>query len=109
MIRRPPRSTRTDTLLPYATLSRSVPAGPGGEAHRLLRGADEGAGLVAAFLELALGIAVVDHAAAGLDVHHLVLHHGGPEGDAGVHGAVGGEIADGAGIDRKSTRLNSSH
>src|SRR3546814_20005463 len=27
MIRRPPRSTRTDTLLPYTTLFRSVPNG----------------------------------------------------------------------------------
>src|SRR3546814_14372448 len=27
MIRRPPRSTRTDTLFPYTTLFRSVPAG----------------------------------------------------------------------------------
>src|SRR3546814_8109546 len=27
MIRRPPRSTRTDTLFPYATLFRSRPAG----------------------------------------------------------------------------------
>src|SRR3546814_5993752 len=27
MIRRPPRSTRTDTLFPYTTLCRSVPAG----------------------------------------------------------------------------------
>src|SRR3546814_12079883 len=28
MIRRPPRSTRTDTLFPYTTLFRSVPIGP---------------------------------------------------------------------------------
>src|SRR3546814_4257272 len=28
MIRRPPRSTRTDTLLPYTTLFRSIPAAP---------------------------------------------------------------------------------
>src|SRR3546814_19993182 len=28
MIRRPPRSTRTDTLLPYTTLFRSVGGGP---------------------------------------------------------------------------------
>src|SRR3546814_10438718 len=28
MIRRPPRSTRTDTLLPYTTLFRSMQAGP---------------------------------------------------------------------------------
>src|SRR3546814_15544257 len=27
MIRRPPRSTRTDTLLPYTTLFRSLPCG----------------------------------------------------------------------------------
>src|SRR3546814_7946646 len=30
MIRRPPRSTRTDTLFPYTTLFRS-PGGPGGD------------------------------------------------------------------------------
>src|SRR3546814_9555165 len=29
MIRRPPRSTRTDTLFPYTTLFRSVPQGLG--------------------------------------------------------------------------------
>src|SRR3546814_5037185 len=28
MIRRPPRSTRTDTLFPYTTLFRSTPYGP---------------------------------------------------------------------------------
>src|SRR3546814_20975395 len=28
MIRRPPRSTRTDTLFPYTTLFRSRPSGP---------------------------------------------------------------------------------
>src|SRR3546814_13475483 len=28
MIRRPPRSTRTDTLFPYTTLFRSLPIGP---------------------------------------------------------------------------------
>src|SRR3546814_3858422 len=32
MIRRPPRSTRTDTLFPYTTLFRS--AGPGGRGDR---------------------------------------------------------------------------
>src|SRR3546814_12312655 len=29
MIRRPPRSTRTDTLFPYTTLFRSEPCNPG--------------------------------------------------------------------------------
>src|SRR3546814_9523116 len=33
MIRRPPRSTRTDTLLPYTTLVRSA-AGGGGAGYR---------------------------------------------------------------------------
>src|SRR3546814_20085181 len=34
MIRRPPRSTRTDTLFPYTTLFRSRPAGGGNGADR---------------------------------------------------------------------------
>src|SRR3546814_12222589 len=40
MIRRPPRSTRTDTLFPYTTLFRSVSElaafGPGSCFHRVL-------------------------------------------------------------------------
>src|SRR3546814_16194229 len=39
MIRRPPRSTRTDTLLPYTTLFRSLIKAVGREYK--LRGADE--------------------------------------------------------------------
>src|SRR3546814_11433594 len=34
MIRRPPRSTRTDTLFPYTTLFRSDRQGAGGEGAR---------------------------------------------------------------------------
>src|SRR3546814_11532124 len=34
MIRRPPRSTRTDTLFPYTTLFRSRPWGRAGSPHR---------------------------------------------------------------------------
>src|SRR3546814_2412029 len=33
MIRRPPRSTRTDTLFPYTTLFRSVGSAPAGLFH----------------------------------------------------------------------------
>src|SRR3546814_14063197 len=36
MIRRPPRSTRTDTLFPYTTLFRSGGALAGGKARRAL-------------------------------------------------------------------------
>src|SRR3546814_8854351 len=32
MIRRPPRSTRTDTLFPYTTLFRSIPGHVGGQS-----------------------------------------------------------------------------
>src|SRR3546814_8308978 len=66
MIRRPPRSTRTDTLFPYTTLFRSV--------HRTDRGvvvrvADRVHGLghdltqLAVGLVLALALLVLDHAA----------------------------------------------
>src|SRR3546814_2118830 len=41
MIRRPPRSTRTDTLFPYTTLFRSLPAGA--DRDRALRGRAAGA------------------------------------------------------------------
>src|SRR3546814_4617389 len=36
MIRRPPRSTRTDTLFPYTTLFRSPPLSPGKPRYRCL-------------------------------------------------------------------------
>src|SRR3546814_15908449 len=42
MMRRPPGSTRTDTLLPYTTLVRSIPG--------LIEGSSDGAGLGALFL-----------------------------------------------------------
>src|SRR5579875_727852 len=70
-----------------------------GEADGLFGGADEGARLVARLLVLGLGIAVGDDAAAGLDEHRAVLHHRGAQGDAGIHGAVRGEIADSTPID----------
>src|SRR3546814_9492463 len=34
MLRRPPKSTRTDTLFPYTTLFRSGPARPGAAVNR---------------------------------------------------------------------------
>src|SRR3546814_10820667 len=41
MIRRPPRSTRTDTLFPYTTLFRSAPTHAGAIADTLLTLADQ--------------------------------------------------------------------
>src|SRR3546814_13373249 len=74
MIRRPPRSTRTDTLFPYTTLFRS----------RRHEAGDAGAVLGDRHRHLAAGagIAVADQAAVGLvgDV---------PEGDAGLGEEIG--------------------
>src|SRR3546814_9539891 len=42
MIRRPPRSTRTDTLFPYTTLFRSERSGGGARAASDLRAAADG-------------------------------------------------------------------
>src|SRR3546814_5570561 len=39
MTRRPPRSTRTDTLFPYTTLFRSQPLRPHDEPHHVAMGA----------------------------------------------------------------------
>src|SRR3546814_8172000 len=57
MIRRPPRSTRTDTLFPYTTLFRSVEA-PGRPEHRGVASGHPPEGVAA----------WVDAAAVGLDL-----------------------------------------
>src|SRR3546814_14868658 len=98
MIRRPPGSTRTDTLFPYPALFRSVPA-------RDLPPQDRR----------------VARASTGFQrVFDETLEGGGGFGD-GVGGeaarvvfgnvmeAVDAENACDRAIDRKSTRLNSSH
>src|SRR3546814_17551011 len=84
MVRRPPRSTRTDTLFPYTTLCRSV------VAHR----------------EFQVG---------GQTLVQPMRDEVEPPRRGAVHGAVA--VADRRGdrreprveLDRKSTRLNSSH
>src|SRR3546814_4869049 len=105
MIRRPPRSTRTDTLFPYTTLFRS--AGDGWRfpieapppSRRGARRFDAGE------LDEPLPLAM---AAAGLE---QVLAWGVP----GIAAALGertralDDALDANGLDRKSTRLNSSH
>src|SRR3546814_12110447 len=82
MIRRPPRSTRTDTLFPYTTLFRSdaveQPAMPRNELARIL---DPRAALHPALREVA-------------ELREQAHEQADPQGHAG---------------DRKSTRLNSSH
>src|SRR3546814_7298168 len=111
MIRRPPRSTRTDTLLPYTTLFRSdQELGPkrerAGDADALALPAGE-----------AMRVAP-DVLAVEADQAHQLLDD--TLALAGRADAVDGQrlgqnftdgharVQRGEGIDRKSTRLNSS-
>src|SRR3546814_20544438 len=86
MIRRPPRSTRTDTLFPYTTLFRS---GLGGE-------------LYAQFED---GSVHYQDQFGRTEKGNDFLKKEVVEAELGPGDACGC----GSGIDRKSTRLNSSH
>src|SRR3546814_1527912 len=117
MIRRPPRSTRTDTLFPYTTLFRSgapvdlqlaqaelLPLFQGGEVHVGKRdGALHLVGPVAGQEDDgAVGVDAVDRidpAAVCARVGEQAQHRGLVRV---LHGAGGP-------LDRKSTRLNASH
>src|SRR3546814_17422179 len=93
MIPRPPRSTRTDTLCPYTTLFRSLRRG---EVPHAAHGDVAHVGVE----EVAAGQAEVDQdgAADRIAVDHDVRRLDVAVQDAQV-----------VGVDRKSTRLNSSH
>src|SRR3546814_3919301 len=103
MIRRPPRSTRTDTLFPYTTLFRSghldaVP--PLAEHQRLTLGDHDGQrDAAAAGDEAAHPAAQVELAAERpVEAHESLRVRHDQSVELGRH--LG---------DRKSTRLNSSH
>src|SRR3546814_14452910 len=103
MIRRPPRSTRTDTPFPYTTLFRSLQRARGGLQRMERR--------VAQLLTLAR-VESVDHFddTATLSPGQLardVLASASER--AAPRGVVLSLQADDALRDRKSTRLNSSH
>src|SRR3546814_17480768 len=118
MIRRPPRSTRTDTLFPYTTLFRSVAAGlwlrPSADPRvtRLIDSIEH--------LERALR-ADLDESQRGLRTEFADSTRGLRAELAQGHEALRtalsrdaqaarAEYADSLGrLDRKSTRLNSSH
>src|SRR3546814_11097093 len=123
MIRRPPRSTRTDTLFPYTTLFRSGAA----FAVAAVAGRDRigGIGVVArrskttdAGRRCGDGDAV-QRAAVQVDrrdatdtgcrrtIAFTALAVGGDGQLTDVHRAAA--LGEGRGADRKSTRLNSSH
>src|SRR3546814_5474243 len=105
MIRRPPRSTRTDTLFPYTTLFRSCHSvlthyghSAIGDQH-LTEYSVEAHGLTKYFE----GFTAVDHVS-------LEVPAGSIYGVLGPNGAgKTTTLRMMLGIDRKSTRLNSSH
>src|SRR3546814_3363446 len=99
MIRLPPRSTRTDTLFPYTTLFRSVILSttsvaivPAIQERRLADGAYGQTILSTALLADFITIIAIS-VLAGIVV------------SGGMAGASGSFLL----VDRKSTRLNSSH
>src|SRR3546814_14230747 len=59
MIRRPPRSTRTDTLFPYTTLFRSV-GNPAAKDHFSAHDRRRRADIIIALLNLAVGVRQID-------------------------------------------------
>src|SRR3546814_8485699 len=103
MIRRPPRSTRTDTLFPYTTLFRS-PGGPfglkGDHAVRLQRPADLGAADRARWADLSDRAGTANVFAQHWFMDPALRH-------AGADQPIWLAIVERE--DRKSTRLNSSH
>src|SRR3546814_16471154 len=120
IIRRPPRSTRTDTLFPYTTLFRSVVYGTTDLDHQDKLHAPHAsteeldyliAGLRMQFPEL--GLRASDALAVYAGVRPVVAGgHDDPSRESresamwtspGLIGITGGKL------DRKSTRLNSSH
>src|SRR3546814_11838521 len=103
MIRRPPRSTRTDTLFPYTTLFRSLARLTSEERRALWRqmlAAAKGADLI--FLP-----AVPHHEADGVDVFAELGT--AIETETLYRAQFKGWDEANTTQDRKSTRLNSSH
>src|SRR3546814_11583118 len=103
MIRRPPRSTRTDTLFPYTTLFRSLgDRGDVGEMAVLAQRARRGEQRV----DIGLDVAIAGRADGGDIVREQIpfVDHRLGEGLARRQAATCAR-----GRDRKSTRLNSSH
>src|SRR3546814_15429036 len=115
MIRRPPRATRTDTLFPYTTLFRSHVDSVAGKENDIA--------IVGTQLDFRVGV-IISAFALKLDGERLIdfFRHGRGRGDARLNEishdpAIGDDLSLIFGqrifgrktIDRKSTRLNSSH
>src|SRR3546814_14231230 len=113
MIRRPPRSTRTDTLFPYTTLFRSWP----GRSRRWLPWSTLALVLVVPDLDLLfeIGLRRLEGRELGVEASELLFEPRlvGVLARLDLLELVGERFAllveRGLDSDRKSTRLNSSH
>src|SRR3546814_13990447 len=97
MIRRPPKSTRTDTRLPYTTLFRSVAAGAGRIGQSILKITERCSVLGENFGEPAVDFRFIVFREHAEDLERFRLD---PEPWLAERARD---------QDRKSTRLNSSH
>src|SRR3546814_7973150 len=113
MIRRPPRSTRTDTLFPYTTLFRSdrselIDRAVENLTHKLLEEFVVVAIVCALFLwHVRSALVAIFTLPLGVLAAFVVMRFQGVNADIMSLGGIA--IAIGAMVDRKSTRLNSSH
>src|SRR3546814_3086048 len=110
MIRRPPRSTRTDTLFPYSTLFRSqlaraLAADDGIDLRDLHSTEPTGTAGIYVDAEGRNSIVIGAGANAALSAGHVDAQLDAFD-DAGV---VLAQLESPTEADRKSTRLNSSH
>src|SRR3546814_1462175 len=118
MIRRPPRSTRTDTLIPYTTLFRSIRIGfsfgGGGTAQRFCRNNSctnehyDGVARSNVIMDCPNDVGIYLNKSKGTLIHNnaLINTRGIDVRFAGTSALIVNTVIDG---DRKSTRLNSSH
>src|SRR3546814_10355882 len=110
MIRRPPRSTRTDTLFPYTTLFRSgyAPDGRGSPLPRLdPRDARSGTSDIEVGIRGVGGVAPTYERWNMNGLPQVMLHCNNP--GVMLHRTNTGNPCRTPRRDRKSTRLNSSH
>src|SRR3546814_11094978 len=98
MIRRPPRSTRTDTLFPYTTLFRSVDA-------LVALGATAAKSVADVARECKIVITMLP---TSVEVEKVALDADGIFNNA-QEGTILLDMSTIDPLDRKSTRLNSSH
>src|SRR3546814_3969724 len=107
MIRRPPRSTRTDTLFPYTTLFRSVVDTAHGHSKMVSVAVER-------IKKLSNSIQVVAGNVATAEAARALIGAGadGVKIGIGPGSICTTRVVAGVGVpqlDRKSTRLNSSH